>query len=89
MSPADPGWTQTFAVFIPDTDRDRQPIFDHAGWVAAAMTLLRDINGGATALAEAEGQWWNRADGAGTRLDPKRAHAGLFAAVRPGGPTVT
>ncbi len=60
---ADPGWTQTFAVFIPDTDRDRQPIPDYPGWVTAAMTLLRDINGGVTALAEAEGQWRNRADG--------------------------
>jgi hypothetical protein len=40
---------QRFAVYIPNKDRDGAPV-DQAPWIDAALRLLTDIAGGASAM---------------------------------------
>jgi hypothetical protein len=39
-----------FSLYLPDSDRDGQPVPQLEQWIDVAMTLFADINGGATRL---------------------------------------
>jgi hypothetical protein len=48
---------QRFSVYLPDSDVDGAPVPQLEQWIAAAMTLFADVNGGATRLPAAQGVW--------------------------------
>jgi hypothetical protein len=54
---------QRFAIYIPNKDRDGTPV-DQAGWIDAALRLLSEISGGATAMPPVTGAWRNPQTGA-------------------------
>ena len=49
---------QRFAIYVPNKDRDGQPV-EQEIWVDAALKLLSSINGGATAMPPVRGAWLN------------------------------
>jgi hypothetical protein len=55
---AEPLHGQRFAVFIPNKDRDGQPV-EQPRWVMEALTLLAQVGGGATAMPPVTGAWLN------------------------------
>jgi hypothetical protein len=46
-----------FSLYLPDSDRDGQPVPQLEQWIDVAMALFADINGGATRLPVAQGIW--------------------------------
>lgn len=52
---------QSFVIYLPDRDKDGNPIANHRDWIEEALALLSEINGGATATAPVEGAWENDA----------------------------
>ena len=56
------GRDQRFAVYIPNQDRDGNPV-EQRKWVDAALQLLSSICGGATAMPPIRGAWLNDATG--------------------------
>lgn len=54
---------QRFAVYIPNKDRDGTAV-GQASWIDAALALLADIAGGATAMPPVTGAWRNPVTGA-------------------------
>jgi len=50
---------QSFVIYLPDRDKDGNPIANHRDWIEEALALLSEINGGATATAPVEGAWEN------------------------------
>lgn len=54
---------QRFAVYIPNRDRDGHAV-DQKLWIDAALVLLADIAGGATAMPPVTGAWRNPETGA-------------------------
>jgi len=50
---------QCFTIYVPNKDRDGQPIADHRAWVEEAIGLMCEINGGATAMPPVDGAWKN------------------------------
>lgn len=51
---------QRFTIYLPDKDRNNQPVPDIQDYVEAAMTLLMEINNGVTRLPVAEGMFVDR-----------------------------
>jgi hypothetical protein len=51
--------TQCSSVYVPDKDQQGNEIGNHRRWVLEALDLLREINGGATAMPPCEGVWLN------------------------------
>ena len=49
---------QRFAIYVPNKDRNGAPL-DQAPWIDAALRLLTDIAGGATAMPPVTGAWRN------------------------------
>ena len=49
---------QRFAIYIPNKDRDGAPV-DQTKWIDAALQLLTDVAGGATAMPPVTGAWRN------------------------------
>jgi hypothetical protein len=49
---------QRFAIYVPNKDRDGAPV-DQATWIDAALQLLTEIAGGATAMPPVTGAWRN------------------------------
>jgi hypothetical protein len=49
---------QRFAVYIPNKDRNGVPA-DQAKWIDAALRLLSEMSGGATAMPPVTGAWRN------------------------------
>jgi len=49
---------QRFAIYIPNKDRDGAPV-NQTTWIDAALWLLTDIAGGATAMPPVTGAWRN------------------------------
>ena len=47
---------QQFAIYIPNKDRDGAPV-DQATWIDAALRLLTDTAGGASAMPPVTGAW--------------------------------
>jgi hypothetical protein len=48
---------ERFTIYLPDRDRVGNPVEGIDAWVEAAMTLLTEINGGATQMAPTVGHW--------------------------------
>jgi hypothetical protein len=48
---------QKFSLYLPELDRDEAPVPDIEKWIEAAMSILAEINGGATRLPVAVGYW--------------------------------
>lgn len=48
---------QKFTIYLPNKDRNNQPIIDIEDYVQAAMTLLMEINSGVTRLPAAHGMF--------------------------------
>jgi hypothetical protein len=49
---------QRFAVYVPNKDRDGEPV-DQAQWIDRVLRLLSEICGGATAMPPIRGAWLN------------------------------
>lgn len=49
---------QRFAIYIPNKDRDGNPV-EQRSWVDEALELFSDVGGGATAMPPVEGAWRN------------------------------
>ncbi len=49
---------QRFAVYIPNKDREGNPV-EQAKWIDQALALLSSICGGATAMPPIRGAWLN------------------------------
>jgi hypothetical protein len=49
---------QRFAIYVPNKDRGGEPV-DRAKWIDAALRLLTDIAGGATAMPPVTRAWRN------------------------------
>ena len=56
------GREQRFAVYIPDKDKDGNPI-EQAKWIEKTLRLLSEICGGATAMPPIRGAWLNKESG--------------------------
>ena len=54
---------QSFSIYIPNLDRDRNPIAGWSDWVRGAIHLLTRINGGSTSLPPSQ-SGYRRSDGA-------------------------
>jgi len=48
---------QCFSIYLPDKDQQGNEIGNQRKWVLAALDLLGQINGGATAMPPCEGVW--------------------------------
>ena len=55
---ATPMHGERFAIYIPNKDRDGNPV-DRRKWVRAALELLSTVGGGATAMPPVTGAWLN------------------------------
>ena len=53
---------QRFAVYIPNKDREGNPV-EQAKWIDQTLALLSSICGGATAMPPIRGAWLNEASG--------------------------
>jgi hypothetical protein len=60
---------QAFTIYIPNKDRDGNPIPDPQAWIEEAIELMCEINGGATAMPPVDGAWKNE-QGAVIRENP-------------------
>jgi hypothetical protein len=69
---------QRFAIYIPNRDRDGAPV-DQTTWIDAALQLLTDIAGGATAMPPVTGAWRNPQTGQVVIEEP----VVVYAYVRP------
>jgi hypothetical protein len=49
----------SISIYVPNKDRDDNMVSDHRNWVEEAVTLMCDINGGATAMPPVDGAWKN------------------------------
>jgi hypothetical protein len=65
---------QRFAVYIPNKDRDGNPIKQEE-WVLSMLRLLSEICGGATAMPPIRGAWLNPESGALVIEEPILIHA--------------
>lgn len=54
------GYSQRFAVYVPNKDRDGASV-EQEKWVNAIMQVLSDLCGGATAMPPVRGAWLNEA----------------------------
>ena len=52
-----PATLQKFSLYLPDKDRNGEPVDQLDKWKHAAMLLFADVNGGATLLPPAQGIW--------------------------------
>jgi len=55
---AKPVHGERFSIYIPNKDRDGKPVGQHL-WIEAALKLLSDVGGGATAMPPVTGAWLN------------------------------
>jgi hypothetical protein len=51
--------SQSFAIYVPNKDRDGREIGNQRQWVLEALELLGKVGGGATAMPPVEGVWLN------------------------------
>jgi hypothetical protein len=51
--------TQSFAIYVPNKDREGREIGNQRKWVLEALELLGRLGGGATAMPPVEGVWLN------------------------------
>ena len=78
-------FSQRFAVYVPDKDRDGAETGTQRKWVLEALRLLTRLNGGASAEPAIEGVWqgptgpavWERPVVVYSYIDPGRFRAGL------------
>lgn len=52
---------QRVSIYLPNKDRHGNQIQDIDRWIKAALTVLTELNGGATKLSGLEGSWRNSA----------------------------
>ena len=50
---------QCFTIYVPNKDKDGQPISDQQALVEEAIGLMCEINGGSTAMPPVDGAWKN------------------------------
>jgi hypothetical protein len=55
--------SQSFAIYVPNKDRDGHEIGNQRQWVLEALGLLAGAGGGATAMPPVEGVWLNSEQG--------------------------
>jgi hypothetical protein len=51
--------TQCFTIYIPNKDKSGAEIGNQRRWILEALSLLTELNGGATAMLPTEGVWQN------------------------------
>jgi hypothetical protein len=61
-------------LFIPSVERDGETPIDQTYWVEAALEMLGDVFGGATAYPKAKGIWRDDERGALVRDEPVVVH---------------
>jgi hypothetical protein len=67
---SEPGYsTRSLNIYIPNKDKDGNPVPDQGRWVEEALRLLSEVNGGATAMPPVDGVWRND-DGTLIRENP-------------------
>jgi hypothetical protein len=49
--------TQCFSIYVPNKDRNGKEFGTQRRWVLEALSLLTELNGGATAMPPTEGVW--------------------------------
>lgn len=52
-----PASIQKFSLYLPERDRDGEPVPEIERWIEAALHIFGQINGGATRLPVAQGYW--------------------------------
>lgn len=55
---AEKGFSERFAVYVPNKDRDGKDV-PQAQWVEAIIDILSELCGGATAMPPVRGAWLN------------------------------
>ena len=54
---------QKFSIYLPDRDRESNPIGDIEQWIERAIVMMVRINGGCTVLPPATGAWQDSTSG--------------------------
>jgi hypothetical protein len=67
--------SQSFAIYIPNKDRDGREIGNQRQWVLEAPGLLGTVGGGATAMPPVEGVWLNAENGESVWENPVIAYS--------------
>jgi hypothetical protein len=55
---AEVGFSERFAVYVPNKDRDGNSV-EQGPWIERIMTILSELCGGATAMPPVRGAWLN------------------------------
>lgn len=62
--------TQCLKIYLSNRDKDDNPLPDFEDWVNTALSVLTQVNGGATAQRSLQGRWLNRETGRTLEEEP-------------------